>query len=45
MGEGGNTIYFDNKKKIVVAIASIFKHNVKDRIKFINKYIKPILDN
>ena len=43
MGDGGNIIYVNADKKIVVSIASLFKPNVKDRIQFIKDYIEPIL--
>jgi CubicO group peptidase (beta-lactamase class C family) len=43
MGDGGNTIYVNAKKNLVVAIASTFKPTAKDRIELIKKYIEPIL--
>lgn len=42
MGDGGNVIYFNSKKKIVVSIASLFKPRVKDRIEFIKEYVEPL---
>ena len=42
MGDGGNVIYFNKKKKIVVSIASLFVKNAKDRIELIKEYIEPI---
>lgn len=45
MGDGGNTIYVNMKKNMVVAIASLFRPKVKDRMEFILKYIEPIFDN
>ncbi len=45
MGDGGNVIYVNTKKKIVVSIASLFVQKVKDRIKFIKEYVEPIFDN
>ncbi len=45
MGDGGNTIYVNTKKSMVVAIASLFRPKVKDRMEFILKYIEPIFDN
>nr|WP_308743267.1 helix-turn-helix domain-containing protein [uncultured Anaerocolumna sp.] len=45
MGDGGNVIYFNTKKKIVVSIASFFVPKVKDRIEFIKEYIEPIFEN
>ena len=45
MGDGGNTIYINTKKDMVVSIASLFRPKVKDRIEFILEYIEPIFDN
>lgn len=45
MGDGGNTIYVNTKKNMVVAIASLFRPKVKDRMEFILKYIEPLFDN
>lgn len=45
MGDGGNTIYFNTKKKIVVSIASLFIPRAKDRIELIKEYIEPIFEN
>lgn len=42
MGDGGNVIYFNSEKKIVVSIASLFKPRVKDRIEFIKEYVEPL---
>lgn len=42
MGDGGNVIYVNTKKKIVVSIASLFVPKVKDRIEFIKQYVEPI---
>jgi len=49
LGDGGNMIYINSKKSIVVAIASIFDPKIKDRaglvqsrIELIKKYIEPI---
>jgi CubicO group peptidase (beta-lactamase class C family) len=44
MGDGGNIIYFNSKKKMVVSIASFFIQNAKDRIDFIKNNIEPIFD-
>lgn len=41
MGDGGNTIYVNTQKGLVVSIASLFKPKAKDRIEFIQKYIEP----
>lgn len=45
MGDGGNTIYFNAKKKIVVSIASLFKPHAKDRIELIQEHIEPLFEN
>ena len=44
MGDGGNVIYINKDKNIVVAITSLFKRNVTDRIDFIKNYINPIFE-
>lgn len=45
MGDGGNVIYVNTKKKMVVSIASFFIPRAKDRIKLIQEYIEPMFDN
>jgi CubicO group peptidase (beta-lactamase class C family) len=40
IGDGGNVIYVNPAKNLVVAIASLFKPVAKDRIEFIKKYIE-----
>jgi len=45
LGDGGNVIYVNTKKKMVVAIASIFMPRAKDRIKLITEYIEPMFEN
>ncbi|WP_099467446.1 serine hydrolase domain-containing protein [Konateibacter massiliensis] len=42
MGDGGNVIYFNAEKQIVVSIASLFVQNATDRIELIRKHIEPI---
>ncbi len=42
LGDGGNAIYVNTKKKMVISIASLFKPNVKDRVEFIKNYIEPL---
>lgn len=42
MGDGGNVIYINAKKEIVVAIASLYMPHAKDRIKLIKEYIEPV---
>ena len=39
MGDGGNIIYVNPEKNLVVAITSLFYPRAKDRIEFIEKYI------
>lgn len=41
IGDGGNVIYINAAKKIVVTITSGFRPNVTDRIDFIKEYIEP----
>ncbi|MEX1308461.1 MAG: serine hydrolase [Eubacteriales bacterium] len=43
IGDGGNVIYVNTKKKLVVAIASLLARKVKDRVEFIKKVIEPIV--
>ena len=45
MGDGGNMIYVNTKKKIVVSIASFLIPHAKDRIKLIKDYIEPVFEN
>ncbi|MDO4274486.1 MAG: serine hydrolase [Eubacteriales bacterium] len=45
MGDGGNVIYFNRKKKIVISIASLFVQNPKDRIGLIRDYIEPMFEH
>lgn len=45
MGDGGNVIYVNPSKSLVIAIASLFKPTAKDRIEFIKKYIEPIVED
>lgn len=42
LGDGGNVIYVNTKKKMVVSIASLFMPHAKDRIKLIKEYIEPM---
>ncbi len=44
MGDGGNIIYVNPDKNMVVAITSLFLPRAKDRIEFIKKYVEPIFD-
>jgi CubicO group peptidase (beta-lactamase class C family) len=45
MGDGGNVIYVNTEKNLVVAIASLFNPRAKDRIVFIKEYIEPMLED
>ena len=44
MGDGGNIIYFDKQKQIVVAMAALFVPKAKDRISLIQESIIPLFD-
>ena len=44
LGDGGNAIYVNPAKDLVVAIASLFKPTAKDRIEFIKRYIEAELE-
>ncbi len=44
LGDGGNVIYVNAKKKLVVSIASLFMPEAKDRIEFIMESIEPIFE-
>jgi len=44
MGDGGNVIYFNAKKNLVVSIASFFEQKVNDRLAFIRDYIEPMVE-
>jgi len=43
IGDGGNVIYVNTAKNIVIAITSYFKPNVTDRIDFIKNHIEPYI--
>lgn len=45
MGDGGNAIYVNTKKKIVISIASLFEQKIKDRLAFIKDTIEPMFEN
>ena len=45
LGDGGNVIYVNTKKKMVVSIASLFMPDAKDRIELIKEYIEPMFEN
>ena len=43
MGDGGNIIYVNTKKKLVISIAALFVLKAGDRIELIKKFIEPVL--
>ena len=45
MGDGGNVIYVNTKKNMVVSIASLFRPRVRDRMELILEYIEPMFDH
>src|SRR5690606_12756112 len=45
MGDGGNVIYINTTKRIVISIASLYSPQAKDRLKLIKDYIEPVFDN
>lgn len=45
IGDGGNVIYINEKKKLVISIASLPSEKAKDRIKLIREYIEPLFEN
>ncbi|MEA4842034.1 MAG: serine hydrolase [[Clostridium] symbiosum] len=45
LGDGGNVIYVNRKRNIVVSIASLFMPNAKDRIDLIKQYIEPMIED
>lgn len=42
MGDGGNIIYVNEKKDLVIAMASLFVKNAGDRLKLIRNYMEPV---
>lgn len=42
LGDGGNAIYVNGKKNMVISIASLFKPRVKDRMELIKEDIEPL---
>lgn len=44
MGDGGNVIYVNVRKQVVIAITSFFKPDVNDRIALIKQYIEPLFE-
>ncbi|SDD51697.1 CubicO group peptidase, beta-lactamase class C family [Paenibacillus sp. CF095] len=45
LGDGGNAIFVNNEKEIVIAIASRFMPRAKNRIELIEKHIVPLFEN
>ena len=45
IGDGGNVIYVNAAKRLVIAIASSFKPVVRDRIQLIKDYVEPLFDD
>ncbi len=45
IGDSGNVIYINEKKKLVISIASLPSEKAKDRIKLIREYIEPLFEN
>ncbi|MBE5961282.1 MAG: serine hydrolase [Lachnospiraceae bacterium] len=42
LGDGGNVIYVNSKKNLVISMASLFIKDAKDRIKLIRNYMEPV---
>lgn len=42
MGDGGNMIYINTQKDLVISIAALFTPNAKDSIALIQKHIEPL---
>ncbi len=45
LGDGGNAIYVNPSKNLVIAVASLFVPRPRDRIAFIKEYLEPLFDN
>lgn len=45
IGDGGNVIYINPAKNMVVSITALFKPRAKDRIELIKKQIEPIFED
>lgn len=43
MGDGGNVIYVNTKKNLVISMAALFVPKAGDRMELIKKFIEPIL--
>ena len=44
MGDGGNIIYVNRKKHMVVVMGASLKRRIKDRLDFIQEYIEPLYE-
>lgn len=44
LGDGGNVIYINEKKNMVISIASLFVPHAQDRVKLIREYIEPAFE-
>ncbi|MGC6768221.1 serine hydrolase domain-containing protein [Enterococcus sp. LJL51] len=44
MGDGGNIIYVNSRKNLVIAMTALFMPEAKDRIDFIQKYVEPAFE-
>lgn len=44
MGDGGNIIYVNEEKELVISIASLYLPNAKDRLKLIRDYMEPVFE-
>lgn len=45
MGDGGNVIYVNAKKRLVISIAALFMPSAKDRIDFILGHVEPVFED
>lgn len=45
IGDGGNVVYVNEKKGLVIAIAALFLPNVTDRIRLIQEHIEPLFES
>ena len=45
LGDGGNVIYVNSRKRLVVSIASFFMPGAKDRIELIKNHIVPVFQD
>lgn len=45
MGDGGNVIYVNSKKKIVTALAALYVPEAGDRIELIKEHVEPVFED